>query len=369
MEQGRGTGLNRHGVRPQVGADPLGRPFGSIGRKAINVDNVPNGLKGLGMGKIRVAVIGAGGIGGAHLRAYAAHAERCEIVGIADVVESAAKERTAEFGGRAFGDTDEMLDVLRPDAVSVCTPPKYHLPAVESAAKRGIAVLCEKPPARTLAETEAMVEAMQGALLQFAFCHRFHPPLRAAQELIASGRLGRLVQIENRFAFRFARAGASWFTEKEIAGGGMLIDTLVHSIDIFRALTGQEIESAQAALSTVLPIEVEDSASLLIRSSGGVLGTLNCSWVTPVADSYVRIHGTEGQAVIDYNAAAGLRYKLADDEGWTEQTFDEPDRFVAQADHFLRCIETGAQPLVDGEDGLAVMRVIEAAYQSAGEVK
>ena len=73
--------------------------------------------------------------------------------------------------------------------------------------------------------------------------------------------------------------------------------------------------------------------------------------------------------MIDYNAAAGLRYKLADDEAWTEQTFDESDRFVAQADHFLRCIETGAQPLVDGEDGLAVMRVIEAAYQSAGEVK
>lgn len=318
------------------------------------------------MNKIRVAIIGAGGIAGAHLRAYRAHAERCEIVGIADVVFEAARAKAADYGGRAFNDAESMLDAVQPDALSICTPPKFHLPAVELARARDIAVLCEKPPARNIAETEAIVELMRGKLLQFAFCHRFHAPLRAAQALIRSGQMGKLAQIENRFAFRFGRAGESWFTEAEIAGGGILIDTLVHSIDIFRALTGDEIESAQAQLSTALPIDVEDSASLLIRSRGGVLGTLNCSWVTPVSEAAVRIYGTEGQAIIDYDAEAGLRFKLAEDADWTLQRFNEPDRFVAQADHFLRCIETGAPTLVDGAHGLAVMRVIEAAYKSAG---
>ena len=320
------------------------------------------------MAKVRVAVIGAGGIAAAHLRAYAAHAERCEIVGIADVVESAAQEKAATYGGRVFRDGERMLDAVKPDALSICTPPKFHLPAAKAAAARGIAVLCEKPPARNLAETEAIVAAAEasGSPLQFAFCHRFHPPLRAAQALIHSGRLGRLVQIENRFGFRFARAGSSWFTEAELAGGGILIDTLVHSIDIFRAIAGDEVASAQAQVSSALPIEVEDSASLLLRSRGGVLGSLNCSWVTPVSEAIVRIYGREGQAVLDYNAEAGLRYKLADDDDWTEQRFDQPDRFVAQADQFLRCIETGERPLAGGEDGLAVMRVIESAYNSAG---
>ena len=208
---------------------------------------------------------------------------------------------------------------------------------------------------------------MRGGLLQFAFCHRFHPPLNAAQDLIQrAASWATIVQIENRFAFRFARAGNSWFTDLEIAGGGILIDTLVHSIDIFRALTGQEIETAQAYLSSTLPIEVEDSASLLVRSSGGVLGTLNCSWVTPVAESFVRIHGSEGQAVIDYNASAGLRYQLADDADWTEMQIDAPDRFARQAAHFLDCVEAKTNPLVSGADGLAVMRVIESAYESAG---
>ncbi len=318
------------------------------------------------MSKARVAVIGAGGIAGAHLRAYAGQSGRCEIVGIADVDESAADARANEFGGRAFTDGVTMIEALRPDAISLCTPPKFRIPFVEAAAKHSIAVLCEKPPARTLAETQAIVDAMRGLLLQFAFCHRFHAPLLAAQDLIRSGKLGALVQIENRFAFRFARAGKSWFTDADVAGGGILIDTLVHCIDIFRALTGDEIETARASVSSTLPIEVEDSASLLVRSRGGVLGTLNCSWVTPVADAFLRIHGTEGQALIDYNAETGLQYKLADEENWTAQSFDEPDRFARQAAHFLDCIAGKRSPLVSGEDGLAVMRVIEMAYESAG---
>ena len=316
------------------------------------------------MAKIRIAVIGAGGIAGAHLRAYAAHADRCEIVGIADVLEEAAHAKAAEYGGRVFTDAVTMLDAVKPDAVSICTPPKFHLPAAQAAAARGIAVLCEKPPARNLAETRAIADAMRGKLLQFAFCHRFHQPVKQAQALIQSGDLGKLVQIYSRFGFRFARAGDSWFTEAETAGGGILIDTLVHSVDIFRALTGQEIVHTQAALSSSLPIAVEDSASMLVRSADGVMGSLNCSWVTPVSEAEVRIYGTEGQAYIDYGALDGLRYKLADDENWTVLPFDEADRFEQQADHFLRCVETGAPPLVSAEDGLQVMKVIEAAYLS-----
>lgn len=319
------------------------------------------------MPKLRLAIIGAGGIAGAHLRAYAAHSDRCDIVGVADIDENAAQSRADEFGGRAFTDGIALIEQLQPDAISLCTPPKYRIPFVEAAAARGVALLCEKPPARSLSETQAIVDAMRGSLLQFAFCHRFHAPLNAAQDLIRSGALGELVQIENRFAFRFARAGKSWFTDPDIAGGGILIDTLVHSIDIFRALTGQEIESAQAQVSSTLPIEVEDSASLLARSSGGVLGTLNCSWVTPVGEAFVRIHGTEGQAVIDYNAAPdGLRCKLAEDDDWTDMNIDAPDRFTRQAAHFLDCVEGKSEPLVAGEDGLAVMRAIESAYESAG---
>lgn len=316
------------------------------------------------MSKIRVAVIGAGGIGGTHLKAYAACPDLCEIVAVADIHLPAAEERVAHFGGRAFADYGEMLDAVRPDAISICTPPNLHLPIVQAAAARNISVLCEKPPARTLAETEAMVEAMAASrgILQFAFCHRFHRPVVQAQDLIASGKLGKVVQIYNRFGFRFARAGQSWFTEREIAGGGILIDTLVHSVDIFRSLAG-EVAQVAASVSTTLPgIDVEDSASLLVTSGSGVIGVLTCSWVTPVSEAEFRIYGSDGQAVIDYAQPDGLRYKLAGDETWTQLPFDTPDRFTLQAEHFLCCVKDGVAPRITGADGVAVMKVIDAAY-------
>lgn len=319
------------------------------------------------MAKLRVAVIGAGGIGATHLGAYAAWPDLCEIVAVADVDHAAAEQGAASVGAEAFGDPVAMLDAVRPDAVSICTPPKFHLPLAQAVAVRRIACLCEKPPARTLAETEALVSAFAAAdaLLQFAFCHRFHRPVQQAQELIATGRLGRVIQVYNRFAFRFSRAGNSWFTDAEMAGGGVLIDTLVHSIDIFRALAG-EVVRADAAISTTLPVRVEDSASLQVVAGSGAIGSLNCSWVTPVSEAEVRIYGTEGEAVIDYGAQDGLRYRLADDLDWTVLPFDAPDRFTLQAEHFLRCVQTGSQPLVGRDDAVAVMRVIEAAYRSAG---
>ena len=317
------------------------------------------------MPKTRIAIVGAGGIAGAHLRAYAAHSDRCQIVGIADIDAAAARDKAGQYGGQVFTDLETMLDATRPDALSICTPPKFHLPAVLAAAKRDIAVLCEKPPARSLDETRAIVDAMRDKTLQFAFCHRFHQPIQQAQSLIESGSLGQLVQIENRFGFRFARAGKSWFTEPDIAGGGILIDTLAHSIDIFRALTNQAIVDVNAAISSSLPIQVEDSASMLVQSDGGVIGTLNCSWVTPVSEAIVRVYGTEGQAVIDYGGEDGLRFRLADDAGWTTLPFDAPDRFTRQADHFLHCVKTGERPMVSGADGIEVMTVIEKAYQAA----
>jgi UDP-N-acetylglucosamine 3-dehydrogenase len=316
--------------------------------------------------KARVAVIGAGGIGGVHLRAYSAWPSLCEVVGVADLDLPTAQAKAETYQIPAFGDYLEMLDQCRPTAVSICTPPNLHLPIALEVARRGIACLCEKPPARTLAEAEALVAAFTdaGAILQFAFCHRFHEPVRQVQALIAAGKLGKLIHLYNRFGFRFERAASSWFTDAEVAGGGVLIDTLVHSIDIFRALAG-EIVRVDGAVSTTLPVSVEDSASLQVVSDSGVIGSLTCSWVTPVSEAEIRIWGTEGEAVIDYATAAGARYRLSGESDWTVLPFEGADRFASQAESFLTCLQQGRHPAVDGADGIAVMRVIESAYRSA----
>ncbi len=325
--------------------------------------------------KIRIALIGAGGIGKTHQRAYATWPELCEIVAVVDVVQAAAQSLAQTADAIAFTDYAQMMDEVAPDAVSICTPPHEHLPLAQAAATRGIHVLCEKPPARTLAETQALVEAFAGspgnnkAMLQFAFCHRFHQPIQQAQALIASGKLGDLVHIDNRFAFRFDGVESRWFSDPAIAGGGIIIDTLVHSVDIFRALAG-EIATVQASATNkllALKGRIEDTAALLVTSESGVLGTLSCSWATALPRFSVTIFGTVGEASIDYANKGGVQYRLADDEAWSQMDFDAPDRFAQQARHFLDCVATGKPPLVGGNDGLAVMRVLDEAYRQINQ--
>ena len=91
-------------------------------------------------------MIGAGGIGGTHLRAYAELPDLCEIVGVADIHVPAAQERVARFGGQAFQDYVTLLDTLQPDAISICTPPNLHLAVATAAAQRNIHMLCESRP-------------------------------------------------------------------------------------------------------------------------------------------------------------------------------------------------------------------------------
>ncbi len=324
---------------------------------------------------MRVALIGAGGIGKTHQQAYAAWPEQCEIVAVVDVVAAAAESLAQTANTVAFTDPTQMMDEVAPDAVSICTPPHEHLPLAQAAAQRGIHVLCEKPPARTLAETQALVDAFAGgpgsnkAILQFAFCHRFHQPIQQAQALLASGKLGDLVHIDNRFAFRFDGVESRWFSDPDVSGGGIIIDTLVHSVDIFRTLAG-EIATVHASATNRLPAldgRVEDTASLLVTSESGVLGTLSCSWATALPRFSLTLFGTKGEAVIDYANDGGVQVRTVDEEAWSQMAFDAPDRFAQQAKHFLDCIAQGKMPLVTGADGLAVMRVLDAAYRQINQ--
>jgi len=316
---------------------------------------------------IQVALIGAGGIARAHARAYAAQPERCRLVAVTDISPSRADSLAAEFNCQAFSDVSTMLEQVRPDAVSVCTPPAVHLSGARAAVERGIAVLCEKPLSHDLRTAREMV-ALAGrahVLLMTALCHRFHGPMMQLKAMIDAGKLGRLLHFYNRFAFRFKGVENTWFVVPEVAGGGILIDTLVHSIDLFRYLVG-EVSAVSAHVSTTLPVAVEDSAVVMLRSGSGVSGICSCSWVSPPGQAVVQVFGSEGTAAIDYNANNGqLCYRTAGDEDWVAVPYDGPDRFVNETAHFLECVAEGRQPRVDGNEGAQVMAIIGAAYRAA----
>ena len=322
------------------------------------------------MGKafpLTVGLIGAGGIARAHARAYAAQPELCKLVAVADIVPEKAASLAAEFGCRAYPDIESMIELAQLDAVSVCTPPAVHLQGTRAAIEHRIPVLCEKPLAHDLHTARKMVRMSEskGVLLMTALCHRFHGPMVQLRELIEAGTLGQLLLFQNRFAFRFQGVQDTWFVIPEVAGGGILIDTEVHAIDIFRYLVG-EVDTVSAQVSTTLPISVEDSAVVMLRSRDGVPGVISCSWVSPPGEATVQVYGSEGTATIDYGRdQAQLRYRLAGKEAWTLVSYDGPDRFVNETGHFVECVAQGRPSRVDGREGAQVIAIIEAAYRAA----
>ena len=314
--------------------------------------------------ELKIGIIGCGGISRAHLGGYS-QCEGVKIVAAADSVAEKANEMAGKTGAIPYTDYIEMLDRGDLDGVSIATPPRLHRSIVIAALERGIHVLCEKPLAMDADEAKDVVEAAEkaGKILMTAFCHRFHEPVMVAREMIQSGKLGVPVMFRNRFGGKRDFSG-TWFSEKETAGGGSLMDTSIHSIDLFRYLMG-EVEEVFATLHTFdKRIEVEDCNILTLKTVDGVLGTIEASWATPFSTNVIEIYCSEGAFIVDYMVPYWL-HRTSGDSDWIKSEFTKPERFVLQAQHFIECIREGKTPLVTGVDGLKANEIADAAYRSA----
>lgn len=314
-----------------------------------------------------VGVIGLGGIGRTHIASW--KATGVTPVAFADAVPAALDATVAEHGGEAFGDGVDLIRSGTVDIVSICTPPLFHRELAVAAAEAGVAVLCEKPLARTLEDAEAIVEAVErsGTLFSVGFCHRFEPAIEKLKTMIDAGELGEVITFRNRFAGLMANAHETWFSNPAISGGGALADTSIHSIDLFRHLVG-DIASVQAMTSTRETahgpaLDVEDSGVMVLRTDNGDLGVIESSWRTPPGEWTVTIYGTQGSAIVDYGTGA---FRFIGADGTTEDVGVEPgSRFEREFAHFLACWRGEAELRVTVRDGLEANRVLHMAYESA----
>lgn len=314
----------------------------------------------------RVGVIGLGSIGRTHINAWKANG--ITPVAFADAVPAALEKVQAEHGGETFDDGVKLIQSGLIDIVSICTPPLFHKDLAIAATEAGVAVICEKPLARTLADAEAITEAVErsGILFTVGFCHRFQPEIEKLKAMIDGGELGTIMTFRNRFAGLKADAHTTWFGNPAIAGGGVLADTNVHSIDLFRFLIG-EPEGIHAFLSTRETehgpkLEVDDTAVLTVKTADGTLGIIESSWRTPPGEWTVTVYGTQGTAVVDYKDTT-LRIQGTDGE-WRQVEVEDGSRFDREFAHFLACWRGEAQPRVTVRDGVAANRILDAAYAS-----
>ena len=313
---------------------------------------------------LRVGLVGAGGIAQSYVQVFD-DVPNARITAVADVRGFAASAIAEEVRGTSYPSHRALLEDADVDAVLVCTPPSTHPEIVLQSIERGLHVMCEKPLAIDVANASAMVEAADeaGVVFTMAAKFRFVEDVIRARQIVDSGILGELIVVENSFASRVDMS-RRWNSDPTIAGGGVLIDNGTHSVDIVRSFLGPISDVMAVEGKRLQRLDVEDTASMLVRTPDGALGTIDLSWsVDRVTDAYLTVYGAEGTISVGWNGAS---YRQASSSDWVE--FGTGYRKVAcmgaQVANFCDAIRDRQQIVVTADDAIASVAVIEAAYAS-----
>ena len=307
-----------------------------------------------------------------HATSYAAHLQRqpsVEIVGLWNEDTRVAEEMAARYDITRYDSADALVEAGL-DGVVICSENVNHRPLVELAAGRVPYILCEKPIATTVEDGQAMIDlcSERGSKLQIAFPVRFHPVFAQLKQMLDRGDLGRILSVE---CTNHGSMPGGWFVERDLSGGGAVIDHTVHVIDLLRWFWGAEVTEvfAEVGESLVHPdLGIDDAGMLSFTLANGVYGTLDTSWSRPP------VYTTWGDVKIEVIAEGGVVYadmskqhvsvsaNRAGKTTWHAWGGDMDAGLVAD---FISAIREQRDPSISGEDGLRALEAALAAYRSA----
>ncbi len=330
-------------------------------------------------GPVRIGLIGAGGISGAHAQGFLKYPEKIKCVAMADISQENLKKRGEQLAAtgttpRAFGDWKAMLKEMAGeiDAVDICLPHNLHGPAIIDAAAAGKHIICEKPMCTSLEEADKIGDAVKKAGITYMSAHNqlFMPVVQEAKKMIDAGEIGRIYWLRSQDCFRAGGEGGnpfkgSWRANLKTQGGGELIDTGYHPSYRLLHLAGSPIAKINGTMGRfVQAIEGEDTASVQVRFENGAIGEILTSWAfgNPWGTHQIHIIGEKGEIF----GSSNTLYFLP--KGFTEpskRTFAEVKTFEAELGHFGDCLIQGKRPIHGYEEGRAVLELILGASQNA----
>lgn len=298
------------------------------------------------MPKIRVGVVGVGHLGQHHARVYA-ELPNCELVGVADIDARAAQKIAKQFKTKAWTDYRELLG--RVDACSIVVPTIYHYPIARHFLEHGVHVLVEKPITTTVDEAQQLIDLAREKqlILQVGHIERFNTAIM------------RLKQIVRDPAFIEAHRLGPY--DPRVKDVGVVLDLMIHDLDIILQLVNAPIEHVEAAGVGVYG-DKEDIANARIHFANGCIANLTASRVTPVRKRKIRVFQPNAYISIDYieqeveiyrriknpNAPAGTPNVTI---VRTKETLKKQEPLKLELQHFLECVERGVEPMVKGEHG------------------
>ena len=342
--------------------------------------------------RLRVGIVGLGNIG--HYHADRLVDQGVELVGGVDVDPDARRRFGEKFGVATHEEFGPLYEAA--DAVVVTTPNRFHEEYAVAALDAGLDVLLEKPLANDLESAERIATAAEDAegFCMVGFNNRFANPVEVIKHYQREGRFGDISHVEANFIRRRGVPGrGSWFTTRDIAGGGALIDIGVHAIDlalyfldfpevvevsgVTRSQFGSRDDYAFIDMwgHDVGPegFDVEDSASAYIRTAEGTTVSLEVAWAAnrPSNNEFF-VRGTEGGVHYDrgtqdlsfFESGVGGSNHLAETTIETQSN----DTHRSEQRTFLAAVESSDPPEQNTvAQGLEVQRVIDAIYRSSEE--
>ncbi|WP_026693969.1 Gfo/Idh/MocA family protein [Peribacillus kribbensis] len=342
------------------------------------------------MDKLRIGIIGAGGIAqGRHIPTLLKLRERVSIEALYDVNFTTAADASAKFNIPKVTDSYQELFQLV-DAVVICTPNKFHSEIAVAALDAGVHVLCEKPMAMTSRECEEMIEASKrsGKVLSIAFHYRFMKEAVAAKKAVAAGEIGKPLVVRVQALRRRRVPGWGVFTNKELQGGGSLIDYGCHLLDLSLWLMGNpgpsEVMGTTYNTLSKMPgqvnlwgafdystFNVDDHVTAYIRFENGTSLLLETSWSNNIKEDVIEnvsISGDMGGLeVFPFSLNYSKHGMLFNSEAaWLP---GEEDPSIPQAQNFVEACLGLSEQIVKPEEALQVTQIIEAIYKSSEEGK
>lgn len=336
------------------------------------------------MSKICVAVIGAGGISGAHIAGLLEFPDICEIVALVDIYPDKAMTQKKDYNldCEIFESYEELLQSgMKLDLVHICTPPYTHAPIAIACMDRGIHVAVEKPMATCLEECDRMLEAEKRnhVTLSCISQNRFRNSINKLKKMSESDLVGKV---------KFADVRSLWWRghcyydlwwrglwEKE--GGGPTLNHAVHHIDMLNWIKGELPEEVTAILANVMHdnSEVEDLSVAILRYKDGTLGEIISSVVHHGEEQGIELQCENAKISAPW-AHCAFKSKP---NGFYEKNEELEDKILKEYNSFpdlaheghagqiediLVSLQSGKRPMITGEDGRKTVELITAIYKS-----
>ncbi|MCC6492669.1 MAG: Gfo/Idh/MocA family oxidoreductase [Pirellulales bacterium] len=331
----------------------------------------------------RISLLGTGLIGMFYTMALHRHRGQDRV----QTVYSRSGERASNFAVQ-WGiprHTTSMEEAVRDDdtdVVIVALPNHLHEGAVIAAAEARKAVLCTKPLGRNAAEARRMLEAVEKAGVFHGYLEDlcYTPKTLNALEATRRGSIGKVLWVRSRETH--SGPHSDWFWNKELSGGGAVIDLGCHCIEIARSFIGKDVRPMEVVCwgdTQVHPIEAEDHAIGLVRYENGAIGQFEVSWnFRGGMDLRDEVAGTEGTVWINHwlrtgiemytavNAGGYVSEKAESNTGWLFPVGDEPGAlgYVDMFTDMLNALDDGRSPRETFYDGYVVNAIMDAAYAS-----